>query len=82
MHSHDGEVLQGRSTRGGHGGFGRCTFFPTAAFFHGAALTRQQTEGVRNGSLASQTVWERRSGDYIASIPYSYVVISVSFLKY
>ena len=35
---------QGRSTRGGHSGFGRCTF-PTVAFFHRAALARLQTAG-------------------------------------
>ena len=36
--------MQGRSTRGGRSGFGRCTF-PNAAFFHRAALTRQQMAG-------------------------------------
>ena len=37
-------LRQGRSTRGGHSGFGRCTF-PNAALFHRAALTRQQMAG-------------------------------------
>ena len=50
------QQMEGRSTRGGHGGFGRCTFF---SIFHRATLVRQQMARSEVASL-SQRARNRR----------------------